>query len=56
MKATIMGQDVDNFSEGEKGINITRMKLYTEPLAWFGRIILYNPCPGPKLITENGKT
>lgn len=33
MKVTIMGQDVDNFSEGEKRINIIRMELHTEPLA-----------------------
>lgn len=29
----ITAQDVDN-SEGEKGINITRVKTYTELLAW----------------------
>lgn len=33
MKVTIMGQDVNNFSEGEKRINIIRMELHTEPLA-----------------------
>ena len=33
MKVTITAQDVDN-SEGEKGINTTRVKTYTELLAW----------------------
>ena len=53
---------------GEKGINITRMKTYTELLAWWGRVL---PCLSPplssspqvqnwsqtssKLITEHGK-
>ena len=33
MKVMITAQDVDN-SEGEKGINIMRVKMYTELLAW----------------------
>lgn len=34
MKVEIMGQDVDNFSEGDQGTHVTRMKLYAEPLTW----------------------
>ena len=56
MKVTIMGQDVDNFSEGEKRINIIRMELHTEPLAWWSRVILCHFCSGSNLITEYGKS
>lgn len=56
MEVIIVGQDVDSFSEGEKGTSVIRWNVVLSLWLNEAGLPFCNFCSRPKLITERGKS